>query len=156
MTTAGKRMAHDHDFIDDNFTAFADAARQGRMARFQLEEAIRRLRHHFWVEEEFVFPVVAHTNPGPVAVMLREHGVIWNHVDELEGILAADDPDPELALAVFVALRQELDKHNFTEDNVLYAYADDVLGEELSRPVLNALATEMPPDWRCAMAETTV
>ncbi|MDO5499498.1 MAG: hemerythrin domain-containing protein [Propionibacteriaceae bacterium] len=156
MTTAGKRMAHDHYFIDDKFNAFADAARQGRIARFPLEDAIRRLRHHFWVEEEFVFPPLAHSNPGPVVVMLRQHGVIWNHVEELEALLDADDPDPELALAIFTALRQELDAHNLTEDNVLYPVADDVLGEELAQATLNALATEMPDGWRCSMADAKV
>ncbi|WP_432558213.1 hemerythrin domain-containing protein [Granulicoccus sp. GXG6511] len=156
MTTAGKRMAHDHHFIDDKFNAFAVAARGGRLSRFQLEDAIRRLRHHFWVEEEFVFPPLAHSSPGPVVAMLREHGVIWDHVDELEAILEMDEPDLDMALAVFAALRQELDTHNETEDSVLYPVADDMLGDDLSKPVLNALATEMPEGWRCQMAQAKV
>lgn len=153
MTTAGKRMAHDHSFIDDTLAAFADAARQGRIARFPLTEASHRLRHHFWVEEEFVFPPIAHSTPGPVLVMLREHGVIWNHLDELERLLDDESPDPEVALTVFAALRQELDRHNLTEDSVLYAVIDDELGEDLSQTVLDALATDMPTGWRCAMAD---
>lgn len=156
MTTAGKRMAHDHYFIDDSFHAFAEAARAGRFARFPLEDAIQRLRHHFWVEEEFVFPPLAHSNPGPVTVMLRQHGEIWDHVNELESLLEADEPDPELALTLFTALRQALDAHNLTEDNVLYPVADDILGDDLSRVVLNALATDMPVDWRCSMATAQV
>lgn len=152
MTTAGKRMEQDHYFIDSCFTAFADAARRGRIARFPLEDAIRRVRHHFWVEEESVFPVLMHTLPGPVMVMLRQHGAIWDHLDELEAFCDDGDPDPDLALAVYGALRQEMDRHNATEDSVLYAGMDDALGEDLARPVLNALATEMPAGWRCAMA----
>lgn len=149
-------MAHDHYYIDDCFAAYADAARQGRIARFQLEEGIRRLRHHFWVEEEFVFPAMAHANPGPVMVMLREHGVIWDLVDELEELHADGDPDPLMAVTLYEALEQQMEKHNFTEDNVLYAVTDDVLDEELARPVLHALAREMPTGWRCAMATARV
>lgn len=156
MTTAGKRMAHDHYFIDDRFNAFAEAARAGRVARFPLEDAIQRLRHHFWVEEEFVFPPLAHSSPGPVTAMLRQHGAIWDHVNELESLLEADEPDPELALTLFTALRQQLDAHNLTEDNVLYPIADDVLAEDLANVVLNALATDMPADWTCAMAKAEV
>lgn len=156
MSTPGQRMAHDHHFLDDKFNAFADAARQGRLARFQLDDGIRRLRHHFWVEEEFVFSALAHSHPGPVMVMLREHGEIWDHLDELEDIVAHDEPDLELALTVFQALQQRLDQHGVTEDGVLYSVADDVLGPEHSDRVLNALASEMPSDWRSQMASTRV
>lgn len=156
MTTAGKRMEHDHYVIDDCFAAFADAARQGRIAQFPLEEAIRRLRRHFWVEEECIFPAMLPTHPGPVMVMLRQHGVIWDHVDELEALHADGDLDPELALTVYSALRQEMDRHNATEDSVLYAVMDDMLGRDLAHVVLDGLATEMPPAWRCAMASVRV
>lgn len=156
MTTAGKRMHYDHYFIDDCFTAFADAARRGHIARFPLEEAIRRLRRHFWVEEECVFPALIPTKPGPVMVMLRQHGVIWDHLDELEALHNDGDLHPELALTIYSALRQEMDRHNFTEDNLLYADIDDILGRDLSQPVLDGLATEMPPGWICAMASARV
>ncbi|HHV20363.1 MAG TPA: hemerythrin domain-containing protein [Propionibacterium sp.] len=156
MTTAGKRMAHAHHAIDTQFAAFARAARSDRIAKFPLEEAIRRLRHHFWVEEVFIFPPLAHSNPGPVLVMLREHGVIWDLLDELDQLLQTDDPDPTMALTIFGALRQHFDAHNETEDAVLYPVADELLGNQLSEPVLNALATEMPTDWRCQMASVKI
>lgn len=156
MTNAGKRMDHDHHFIDDCFTAFADAATQGRIARFPLEEAIRRLRRHFWVEEEFIFPALLPTHPGPVMVMLRQHGLIWDHVEELEALHADGNLAPELALTIYSALRQEMDRHNATEDDLLYAVMDDNLGQDLAHVVLDALATEMPSAWRCAMASVQV
>ena len=156
MTTPGKRMAHDHHFIDDKFSAFAEAARGGRFARFQLEDGIARLRHHFWVEEEFVFAPMAHSHAGPVSVMLRQHGEIWDLVDELESLLTQSNPDPEMALTLFTGLRQVMDAHNATEDSILYPITDDMLGDDLARVLLDALATDMPPGWRCAMAKAVV
>lgn len=156
MTLPGKRMAHDHHFIDEKFNAFAEAARLGKFARFQLEDGIARLRHHFWVEEEFVFPPMAHSHAGPVSVMLRQHGEIWDLADELEQLLDQVNPDPAMALTLFSVFRQVMDAHNATEDSILYPITDDMLGEELSRVLLEALSTDMPAGWRCAMAKARV
>ena len=49
--------------------------------------AIRALRRHIYLEEEFLFPLLRDAEPGlaaPVFVMLREHAQIWATLDSLE------------------------------------------------------------------------
>lgn len=85
-------LAREHREIDAALAGFTDLPEDPH----PLARAIRALRHHIYLEEEFVFPLLSEAEPGPTApvfVMLREHAPIWATLDrlrELEGV--ADGP----------------------------------------------------------------
>src|SRR5215472_14631906 len=76
-------LEHEHHEIDEGIAAFTAAPGD----RQPLAHAIRALRRHIYLEEEFLFPMLYQAQPGvaaPVFVMLREHGQIWTLMDSLE------------------------------------------------------------------------
>lgn len=153
MTTAGQALEADHRTVDDHFAAFADAAASGTWERDPLEEAVRALRRHIWVEEDLFFPPLRAAGVvGPVMVMLREHGQIWRFLDELEALAQSHEPDLQGALAIWGALEQVLQQHNVKEEQILYATADRVLDADTTSGVIDGLTTDVPAGWRCAMA----
>ena len=80
LAAALERERHE---IDEQIAAFTAAPGD----RQPLTRAIRALRRHIYLEEEFLFPLLREAEPGlaaPVFVMLREHAQIWGTLDSLE------------------------------------------------------------------------
>jgi len=76
-------LEREHHEIDEGTAAFAASPRNPQ----PLARAIRALRRHIYLEEEFLFPLLGEAEPAlraPVFVMLREHAQIWNTLDALE------------------------------------------------------------------------
>lgn len=149
MTTARQQHETEHRLIHDDFAALAEAAVSGRFDRDALAEVVQRTRTHIWVEEEVIFPALRDAGAeGQVTVMLREHGEIWSHLDEMDQILNVDRPDPKLAVTVWTALRHVLDQHNIREEGILNAQAGSLQRVGASAQVQALMATEMPADWK--------
>lgn len=155
MMSAGKALEADHHEIDRLFATFiTSTAGAGSVDQESLTEAIRKLRLHIWIEEEIFFPPLKAAGAvGPVMVMHREHGEIWRGLDNLERIVAGEEPDLEAVLFAWGPLNQTLTEHNYKEEKILYASADRILEPSVSRKVNNALIASLPEGWVCEMAD---
>jgi iron-sulfur cluster repair protein YtfE (RIC family) len=143
-------LEREHHEIDEGIAAFS--AEPGD--RRPLTRAIRALRRHIYLEEEFLFPQLYQAQPGlaaPVFVMLREHGQIWALMDSL-ALLGADAD----GLAVTRQLTSHLLHHNRKEEKVLYPLADETLpAAEAERLRTFIDAGELPDGWVCFKARDT-
>lgn len=150
--TVGQSLEHDHHLIDGQFAAFAQALAEDRIDTASLSAATEALRHHIWVEEQLHFPPLREAGLfGPVLVMLREHGEIWNLLDRAAA-QAAQGSVADLD-QTWHSLAELLTAHNAKEEQILYPSGDQILDEPTARAVATALATGARPDgWVCQMA----
>lgn len=140
-------LEREHREIDDGLAAFASGDGPLEQRRQALRRAIRALRRHIYLEEEFLFPPLFDAGMAvQVVVMLREHAKIWATLDELERELPAE----ELGLRLCRRLAVELLHHNLKEERVLYPQADHVLAAPAVERLRRFLeAGELPPGWVC-------
>jgi len=151
--TIGQVLEQDHHTIDAQLAAFADALAQGRVDADSLAAGSNALRHHIWVEEELHFPPLRAAGlMGPVLVMLREHGQIWDLLDRADSQVAGGAPVVELQ-QTWHALADVLTAHNSKEEQILYPSGDEILDEQTAQSVRTALqAGVTPAGWVCEMA----
>jgi regulator of cell morphogenesis and NO signaling len=143
-------LVREHHEIDEGIAGFADSPENPQ----PLTRAIRALRHHIYLEEEFLFPLLSEAEPGlaaPVFVMLREHAQIWATLDllerELDGIASGT------GAALTRQLTVQLLHHNLKEEKILYPRADDVLPPASTERLRTFLRSrELPEGWVCAKA----
>lgn len=147
-------LENDHHHIDAQLAQFAAEARTGHINLELLRAASEGLRHHIYVEESVHFPAAQDAGLiGPVMVMLREHGHIWDLLDYLDARAAATDPDIGVVLTAYLALQELLDQHNFKEERILYPAGDQSFSVEQQQDVLDAFDHGVRPDgWVCAWA----
>jgi regulator of cell morphogenesis and NO signaling len=148
---AGQALEHDHHRIDGQFTAFTRALADDVLDTDAFTRAAEALRHHIYVEEELHFPVLREAGLlAPVLVMLREHGVVWDLLDDIVAALA--EGDIAAVRTVWPQLVQALERHNAKEERILYPAGDQTLPVEVGAAVVTALATgTTPPGWVCEM-----
>lgn len=147
-------LEQEHREIDEAVAAFLrQPADEGR--RRGLTSAVHDLRHHIYVEEEFLFPLLSTREQAltaPVLVMLREHAQIWTTLDALDRAL---DPDAGDGVAADLCreLTTRLLHHNLMEERVLYPRADTDLNDAAVAKLRVLLeATELPEGWVCIRA----
>jgi hemerythrin-like domain-containing protein len=147
-------LERDHREIDDGIKAFTAAPHPGERDRQRLVHAIRALRRHIYLEEQFLFPPLRHAGlAAPVAVMLREHAQIWTTLDALQRELDTGT-DRLRALALCHQLSVQLLHHNLKEEKALYPPADQILTESASAQLRTFFeAGELPDGWVCAKAQ---
>lgn len=120
-----KTLEHDHRAIDQEFEHVKTGLMQGEWRGESFQHAAEELRHHIYVEEEALFPVLRQAGMvAPVFVMIREHGEIWRALDAIGG---EDGRDAEQALAAFASMESVLASHNFKEEQILYPASDSAL-----------------------------
>ena len=124
----------------------------GRIESLQM--ALRALRRHIFLEEEFLFPPLRDAGfVAPAFVMLREHGELWRTMGSLEHELAAEEPEAAVAARCKQLLAQ-LERHNSKEEPILYPHADSVLDAPASAELRAFLEHGLLPDgWACAQAD---
>jgi iron-sulfur cluster repair protein YtfE (RIC family) len=115
--------------------------------------AIAALRRHIYLEEEFLFPPLSGGNlVAPLFVMLREHGQMWQTLDELETKLRAES-DAATLRECCRRLAVQLLHHNTKEERVIYPAADESLPPDVAARLQELLETgELPEGWVCAKA----
>lgn len=152
----GTVLEQDHQRIDAHFDAFARSLDEGGADAAAFAAGSTALRHHIYVEEEHHFPALRAAGLlGPILVMLREHGEIWDVLDELEATLGRGVPAAGLT-AAWQRLERVLGEHNAKEERILYPAGDQALSEEIAEEVLTALSSgSTPPGWVCEMAGRT-
>lgn len=145
-------LEREHYEIDGGIEAYT-AQPTGQRARQQLTLAIRALRRHIYLEEEFVFPPFrAAGEVAAVAVMLREHGKTWATLDSLEQALARSAPS-DTTLALCRQLTVQLQHHNLKEEKILYSQVDTALPATAAARLAAFLESgELPEGWVCAKA----
>ena len=140
-------LEREHREIDEGIEAYTAARGSTEQAREALERAIRALRRHIYLEEEFLFPALRDAGlAAPVFVMLREHAQIWATLDAVERRISEGDAGLDLCHRLVV----ELQHHNLKEERVLYPQADAVLTAPASGQLRTFIETgEMPAGWVC-------
>jgi hemerythrin-like domain-containing protein len=140
-------LEHEHRLIDAGIDAYLGIDHSPATdRRVDLAHALQILRRHIYFEEEFMFPPLRALGlVGPVAVMVREHGVLWGVIAQLEAHI--DDPaDSNTALCQ--DLRSRLANHNGKEESIVYAQARELLPEADQAELSVLLRTaKMPVGW---------
>lgn len=152
--TLGSALELEHREIDGGIEAFVASlggAEPARPATFLA--AVRGLRRHIYLEEEFLFPPLKAAGlMGPIFVMLREHGRLWNQMDTIESLLAESADDGTLCTAC-TSLLELLDAHNSKEEPIIYTQADGILDAAATGELLGFLTQGTTPDgWVCSAA----
>lgn len=150
--SVGAVLEQDHREIDQHFAAFARRLEAGRVDAELFAAGATGLRRHIWVEEELHFPPLRAAGlMGPIMVMLREHGEIWDLLDRLDAQLAASAAAPDLA-ATWEEVARVLEAHNLKEERILYPSGDQVIDANTAAQILAALDGELPTGWTCEMS----
>jgi regulator of cell morphogenesis and NO signaling len=149
-------LEQEHREIDEGIEAFT-AAEPTERDRPALRSAIRALRRHIYLEEEFLFPPLRAAGlMAPVFVMLREHAEIWTTLDALERALERAlevAEDAEVALCHQLAV--QLQHHNLKEEKILYPQADQVLTAPAGARLRSFIDRGRLPDgWVCRQARS--
>jgi hemerythrin-like domain-containing protein len=150
--TLAAALELEHREIDQGIESYLSSS-DGEARMRSLADAMRALRRHIFLEEEFLFPPLRVAGfIAPIFVMLREHGELWRTMESIERELAADPADSLVAGRCKWLLAQ-LEKHNSKEEPILYPHADTVLGAPTSLKLRAFLESgRMPDDWVCARA----
>lgn len=156
--TPALALEREHHEIDEAVAAFLrDPAEEGH--RSGLKRAVRELRHHIYLEEEFLFPLlctVEEALTAPVFVMLREHAQIWATLEALEAALDSGtntDTNDGPASDLCRELTTQLLHHNVKEERVLYPRADIDLNDAAVAKLRVLLdAADLPEGWVCIKA----
>jgi iron-sulfur cluster repair protein YtfE (RIC family) len=152
-TTPAAALEQEHREIDAAIEAFLAGLDDGALRLEALRDALQELRRHIYVEEVFLFPPLRRAGLlPPVLVMVREHGAIWQTLDELDGRLARDPAGPATR-DLLHRLTVQLLHHNMKEERILYPESDRVLGDP-ERADLDAMLEfgELPDGWVCERA----
>ena len=150
--TISAALEREHREIDGGIEEYSAGLSHGVTDPAPLLRAMRGLRRHIYLEEEFLFPPLKPTLMMPIFVMLREHGELWEAMDALEALVATDiDADTvENACREILA---KLDSHNEKEEPIIYPQADAALDAKASAKLHEFLGSGvMPEGWRCEKA----
>lgn len=148
LTDALERAHHE---IDEGIEAYLASVAAGEPEQAPLLAAFDELRRHIYLEEEHLFPPLRSGGlMAPLMVMVREHGIIWQAMDQVAARLEAD---PQAAATAAQDLLKILADHNMKEEPVVYPEADRNLGAEDSAALMDLIATDtLPEGWVCQAA----
>lgn len=148
-------LEREHRDIDGGIEAFTARLGDGSNDVEPLMRAMAGLRRHIYLEEECLFPPLREAGMVmPILVMLREHGALWDSMDELDALLAPKaHTDASVLLEKCRDLLSTLDAHNLKEEPIIYPQADVVPSGEANAKMKDFLASgSMPGGWVCAKA----
>lgn len=142
----GQVLEHDHRLIDADFQRFKEGLERDEWLSEPFQRAADALRHHIYVEEEGLFPVLRVGGlVAPVFVMLAEHAEIWRSLDAIEAEVGRD---AGRALAAMARMVSVLDSHNSKEEQILYPASAQVLNPDDTEAVRLAFEQgERPEGW---------
>lgn len=146
-------LEREHREIDGGIEQFSAELREGSGDVGPLVRATTALRRHIYLEERFLFPPLkAAGMVMPIFVMLREHGELWDAMDDLDRMLDSDAA-AEALQAACRDLLEKLDQHNSKEEPIIYPRADAKLTPEASDELRAFIESgRMPEGWRCEKA----
>jgi hypothetical protein len=145
-TTLTAALEREHREIDSGIETYLSGRELGA-----LQQAMTGLRRHIYLEEAFLVPPLRAAGMfGPIMVMLREHGELWQTMDGLGAQLAEGTAAEESCRR----LLELLARHNEKEEPIVYPQADEVLPEQDAADLHAFLESgEIPPGWVCQAAQ---
>lgn len=149
----GSALEREHRDIDGGLEAFTAGSTTGSYDVVALLRALSALRRHIHLEEVFLFPPLRDAGlMMPIMVMEREHGELWQLMDQLQ-----QSHDGGAASAELVSTCRELlsllDRHNSKEEPLIYPQADaDIDGGTTARLQEFMSSGTMPAGWVCHRA----
>ena len=124
--TISNMFDEDHDRLDELFKSF-HLLKRTDLAKAQkafVDFKIGLQRHMVW-EEDVLFPLwekkSGMTEGGPTFVMRQEHREIMECLEAIDRKVQAQNPESDQEEQAFMDL---LERHNMTEEEVLYAAID--------------------------------
>ena len=150
--TLSGALEREHREIDTGVEEFIEDASDPA----PLVRAMQALRRHIYLEEAFLFPPLREQGLSmPIFVMEREHGELWDTMDELEEFLE-HVAGPTATAGLSRHLLEQLDRHNSKEEPVIYPHADGAVPAETADELRAFLRSGRLPDgWVCAHAAGT-
>lgn len=148
-------LEREHRDIDGGIEAYAARLADGSNDIEPLTRAMAALRRHIYLEEEFLFaPLREAGMVMPIFVMLKEHGDLWDSMDQLDALLAPETgTDASVLLEKCRDLLAKLDAHNSKEEPIIYSQADVVPSGEANATMTAFLESgSVPSGWVCAKA----
>lgn len=144
--TLSSDLEREHHEIDAGIDAGIAAYTASRDPA-DLSAALTALRRHIYLEEEFLFPPLLDAGLlGPIFVMLREHGEMWDLLAAIDARLAAGAD----ASADCADLLARLAAHNGKEEPIVYPELDKITQADAMLAMLGTAA--MPDGWVCERA----
>lgn len=151
--TLAEALEREHVDIDAGIEKFTAGLKDGEPPIEDMLAALTALRRHIYLEEAILFPPMRASGMfAAVMVMLREHGEMWQTMDELEPLVrggATDAQVPELVSTLMTLIAA----HNAKEEQIIYPQADSVLNGPSTAELREFLASgTMPAGWVCERA----
>jgi len=130
--TISTMFDEDHKRLDALFKSFQTLKRtdfpKAKSAFLEFKAGLQR--HVAW-EEEVMFPLwekkSGMTGGGPTIVMRNEHREIWECLESLARKIQAQNPETDREEEILLDL---LDRHNMSEEEVLYPEMDHLISPE--------------------------
>ena len=153
--TLAAALEREHHEIDGGIESFAAGLASGEGGTAPVVRAMESLRRHIFLEEQLLFPPLREAGMmAPVLVMLREHGEIWQTLEQLDTALA-ENARGSAVPPLLTELAAQLERHNTKEEPILYPQADLVLSAAATAELREFLASgRMPDGWVCQRAQT--
>lgn len=150
-TTLAEALEAEHHEIDQGIYAFLNGDADGLE---RLHAVFTELRRHIYLEEVYLFPPLREAGMmAPVFVMLREHGEMWQVLDEIDAALAVNPAPSSSAAELCRDLLTRLDAHNSKEEPILYPELRGILSDSAAEQYLAFLEDgERPDGWVCERA----
>lgn len=173
LVSLSAALEREHREIDGGIEEFTAALESGTNNTAPLTRAIRGLRRHIYLEEEFLFPPLKEAGlMMPIMVMIREHGELWRVMDGLDEQLSGASVakagaagaeagaqaseargDSNVILGACRDLLSLLDRHNSKEEPIIYPQADAKLSDAEGKRLGAFLQSgTMPQGWVCSAA----
>ena len=139
--TISTMFDEDHDRLDELFKSFhllkrTDLAK-AQKAFVDFKTGLQR--HMVW-EEDILFPLwekkTGMSEGGPTFVMRQEHREIGECLDAIDRKMQAQNPESDQEEQTFVDM---LDRHNMTEEEVLYSAIDKATSLDERETVFQAM-----------------
>lgn len=150
--TLADALEREHRDIDGGIEEYSAGLSHNETDPTPLLRAMRGLRRHIYLEEQILFPPLKSTMAMPIFVMVREHGELWDAMDQLDAMLASE-ANPRTMHDACRELLAKLDAHNSKEEPIIYSKADESLDADAAARLREFLARGTIPDgWRCEKA----
>lgn len=139
--TISTMFDEDHERLDALFKSFQTLKRtdfpKAKSAFLEFKAGLQR--HVAW-EEEVMFPLwekkSGMTGGGPTIVMRNEHREIWECLESLARKIQAQNPETDREEEILLDL---LDRHNMSEEEVLYPEMDHLISPEEREAAFRAM-----------------
>jgi hemerythrin-like domain-containing protein len=132
METISSFLTQDHRTCDEKFVNMENAVNDKNWedANTKLNIFVEDLLHHFNMEEKVMFPAFENKTgmtQGPTAMMRMEHDQMRGLVEDLKTDVR--ETNQNHFFGVSESLMMLMQQHNMKEEQMLYAMADNHLGD---------------------------